>query len=549
MTAQPRREGSATVANDDAAVDRDRRFLILAPTRKDAVLTASLLPDGAVGEICPTLNELVTEVERGAAAILIAEEWVATSDCARLAEVIAMQPAWSDLPVLVLTRPGADSGEVAEAVRTLGNVTLLERPLRMSTLMSAVRTAVRARERQYQIRGYLADRLQAEEALRIADQRKDEFLATLGHELRNPLAPMQAGLQLLKLSNLPDERSVRSVDVMERLLQHLVRLVDDLLEVSRITRGLIDIRKEPVDLCSILRTAVETSRPLVDAADQNLIVEIPDRPVSIAGDVVRLTQVFANLLNNASKYTENGGHIWLTLSVVDQSAVVSVRDDGIGIPPSQLETVFDMFTQVDRSQRRAQGGLGIGLTLVQNIVAMHGGTVEAHSDGANAGSEFVVGLPVVAEPAQVTVSTAVPAQFPPCRILIVDDNSDAADTLQMLLTELGATIAVANSGPEALRALDTFDPDAVLLDIGMPGMDGYEVSRRVRSSTHADVLLIALTGWGQGEDRERSKRAGFDHHLVKPPDIERLREILIERKSRTPLARPRHEAHLDQPQP
>ena len=416
--------------------------------------------------------------------------------------------------------------------------------------MSAVRTAVRARERQYQLRGYLADRLRAEEALRIADQRKDEFLATLGHELRNPLAPMQAGLQLLKLSNLPDQRSVRAVDVMERLLQHLVRLVDDLLEVSRITRGSIDIRTEPVDLCAILRTAVETSRPLIDAADQNLVIDIPDGPVSIAGDAVRLTQVFANLLNNASKFTENGGHVWLTLNVVDQTAVVSVRDDGIGISPTQLETVFDMFMQVDRSQRRAQGGLGIGLTLVQSLVSMHGGTVEAHSDGANAGSEFTVRLPGVAEEARATASTPVPGQFPPCRVLVVDDNSDAADTLNMLLTELGATVAVANSGPEALQTIESFEPDAVLLDIGMPGMDGYEVSRRIRSSNrHSDLLLIALTGWGQGEDRERSKRAGFDHHLVKPPDIDRLRAILAEHQSRTPKVQARQEAHLKHPQP
>ena len=547
---QPRPEDRVSfgkVSDDD--VDRDRRFLILAPTRKDALLTISLLPDGIVGEVCPSLTTLIEAVEQGAAAILIAEEWVASSGCARLAEVIAMQPAWSDLPVLVLTRPGADSGDVAHAVRTLGNVTLLERPLRVSTLTSAVRTAIRARERQYQIRGYLADRLRAEEALRVADQRKDEFLATLGHELRNPLAPMQAGLQLLKLSNLPDDRSVRAVDVMERLLQHLVRLVDDLLEVSRITRGLIDIRKEPVDLCSILRTAVETSRPLVDAADQNLVVEIPAAPVSIAGDAVRLTQVFANLLNNASKYTEHGGHIWLTLEVADTSAVVSVRDDGIGIPPAQLETVFGMFTQVDRSQRRAQGGLGIGLTLVQSLVSMHGGTVEAHSDGANAGSEFVVRLPVVAEEAKPSATKALPDQFPPCRILVVDDNGDAAETLNMLLTELGATVTVANSGPEALRALDSFEPDAVLLDIGMPGMDGYEVSRRIRSSNHAGVLLIALTGWGQGEDRQRSKNAGFDHHLVKPPDIDLLRNILVDHKTRTPPEQARKDAHVSQSQP
>jgi len=525
----------ARVATDPGVgTELDRRVLILAPTRKDALITQSLLlPSGVSGEVCPTMNSLIASLEDGAAAIMIAEEWVSSADTT-LVEVIARQPAWSDLPVLVLTRPGADSGDVLEAVRTLGNVTLLERPLRVATLMSAVHTALRARQRQYQIRGYLADRLRSEEALRVADRRKDEFLATLGHELRNPLAPMQAGLQLLKLSNLPDGRSVRAVEVMERLVQHLVRLVDDLLEVSRITRGLVEIRKETLDLATVLRTAVETSRPLIEAARQELVVQIPGDPVFVTGDAVRLTQVFANLLNNASKYTDSCGHIWLTAVAREGSIAVSVRDDGIGIPAPQLSTVFDMFTQVDRSDRRAQGGLGIGLTLVRSLVTMHGGQVEAQSKGHGSGSEFIVRLPAPAGRARPVADTSQPAPFPARRILIVDDNHDAAETLGMLLSELGATVAVAHSGPEALAALDTFEPDAMLLDIGMPGMDGYEVSRHVRASTrHGNVLLIALTGWGQEDDRERSKRAGFDYHFVKPPDINRMRSILTDHSARS----------------
>ena len=523
----------AAVLEQHAAVDHDRRVLILAPTKKDAVITQALLaPLGVSGEICDSLSDLIAHLESGAAAVLVAEELVASGAGNPLAEVIASQPPWSDLPILVLTLSGADSGEeVNEGVRRLGNVTLLERPIRVATLMSAVQTALRARDRQYQIRGYLAERIRSEHALRVADQRKDEFLATLGHELRNPLAPMQASLQLLKLGNLSDPRAVRAVDVMERLLQHLVRLVDDLLEVSRITRGLVEIRQEPLDLGSVLGTAIETSRPLVDAAQQELTIDLPEQPICVAGDQVRLTQVFANLLNNASKYTDTGGHISVSASTVDGWAEVSVRDDGIGIPAARLGTVFDMFTQVDRSDRRAQGGLGIGLTLVQSLVTMHGGRVAAHSDGPNMGSEFIVRLPVHAAPAEQRAADDEEAdRFPPSRILIVDDNHDAADTLGMLLSELGATVDVAHSGPDALRVLETFHPDAVLLDIGMPGMDGYEVSRHVRSSsTHRDVLLIALTGWGQLDDRERSRRAGFDHHLVKPPDINRLRSILVAR--------------------
>jgi signal transduction histidine kinase/ActR/RegA family two-component response regulator len=533
----------AAVLEPHAEVDHDRRVLILAPTKKDAVITQALLvPAGVAGEICESLSELIAEMEVGAAAILIAEELVASGGATQPAEVIAKQPAWSDLPVLVLTRTGADSGDVDQALLILGNVTLLERPVRVATLLSAIKTALRARDRQYQIRGYLADRIRSEDALRTADQRKDEFLATLGHELRNPLAPMQAGLQLLKLGNLSDPRCVRAVEVMERLLKHLVRLVDDLLEVSRITRGLVEIRKEPLDLGTVIRTAIETSRPLVDAAGQELTIDLPAEPLCVAGDQVRLTQVFANLLNNASKYTDTGGHIWINASRADGWATVSIRDDGIGIPASRLGTIFDMFTQVDRSDRRAQGGLGIGLTLVQSLVAMHGGRVDARSEGQNMGSEFIVRLPLHAVRAeQKPVDPEVSDRFPPCRILIVDDNRDAADTLGMLLGELGATVDVAHNGPDALRALDAFQPDAVLLDIGMPGMDGYEVSRHVRSSaTHSDVLLIALTGWGQLDDRERSKRAGFDHHLIKPPDINRLRSILVARTANADVVDAKH---------
>jgi len=529
----------AAVLEQDTDIDHDRRVLILAPTKKDAIITQALLiPAGVPGEICESLSGLIAELEVGAAAVLIAEELVASGGTNPLAEMIANQPPWSDLPVLVLTRPGADSGNVDEALRTLGNVTLLERPLRVATLMSAVQTALRARARQYQIRGHLEERVNSENALRIADQRKDEFLATLGHELRNPLAPMQAGLQLLKLGNLSDPRCVRAVEVMERLLQHLVRLVDDLLEVSRITRGLVEIRKEPVDVNGVLRTAIETSRPLVDANKQELTIDLPPQPLCVSGDQDRLTQVFANLLNNASKYTETGGHIAVSAASVDGWAEVSVRDDGIGIPASRLATVFDMFTQVDRSDRRAQGGLGIGLTLVRSLVSMHGGHVEARSDGPSMGSEFIVRLPEVAARTEAQPSDSRTDRFPPCRILIVDDNHDAAETLGMLLSELGATVDVAHNGPDALRALDAFTPDAMLLDIGMPGMDGYEVSRHVRVSNHKDVLLIALTGWGQLDDRERSKRAGFDHHLVKPPDIDRLRSILVARTASANVADP-----------
>ncbi len=306
-----------------------------------------------------------------------------------------MQPPWSDLPVLILTRPGADSAETEEAVRTLGNVTLLERPVRLATLVSAVRTAIRARDRQYQIREHLAERARAEESLRLADQRKDEFLATLGHELRNPLSPLLAALHLLRAAGPQDPVVTRVSAVMERQIDHLVRLVDDLLEVSRITRGLIEMQREVLDLGWIVHSAIDTSRPALDAAGHQLSVDLPAETLNVYGDAVRLTQVFANLLTNAAKYTNDGGQIRIRARRVGDRAVVSVSDNGIGIAPEQLTSVFDMFTQLDRSNRRAQGGLGIGLTLVKSLVAMHGGRVEARSPGLGRGSEFVLELPVV----------------------------------------------------------------------------------------------------------------------------------------------------------
>ena len=509
---------------------RDRRVLFLAATAKDAATTQSMLsPLGIRLDVCRTFEALLGEAEVGAAAILLPEEAASSTHNAALRAVLAAQPPWSDLPVLILTRPGADSAESGEAVRTLGNVTLLERPVRLATLVTALRTAIRARERQYEIRQYLADRARAEESLALADRRKDEFLATLGHELRNPLAALLTALQLLKTASIQEPGLVRAIAVMERQLSHLNRLVNDLLEVSRITRGLIEVEREPVDLASVVHSAIDTSRPVLDAAGHQLSVELPTEPVAVYGDAVRLTQVLANLLTNAAKYTNAGGHVWIHVRKEADRAIVSVRDDGIGIAADQLASVFDMFTQVDRSSRQAQGGLGIGLTLVRSLVAMHGGRVEARSEGLGSGSEFIVELPVVAVAGRVLPSeqSKTAKALPRRRILVVDDNRDAAESLGELLTALGATVCVVHSGREALDALDSFGPDSVLLDIGMPAMDGYEVARKIRSTDeHGDVLLIAVTGWGQEHDERRSLAAGFDHHLVKPPDIDKLRELL-----------------------
>jgi signal transduction histidine kinase len=505
----------------------DHRVLVLAPTSRDAAMARTLMaPAGIAMEFCSGLEALVRELREGAAAILVPEEAVLPPRGDLLAEALRRQPAWSDLPVLLMTRPGAESAGLEEAAQQFGNVMLLERPLRVATLSSALRTAVRARQRQYQIRAHLAERARAEAALRTADQRKDEFLATLGHELRNPLAPLATALELLKRSEL-QATARRAADVMDRQVAHLIRLVDDLLELSRITRGVIDVNRAPVDLAAVVRAAVDTSRPALDAAHHTLQVDLPAVPPVVSGDVVRLTQVFANLLTNAAKYTNPGGHVWLTVRSEGAYARVSVRDDGIGIPPGQLASVFDMFTQVDRSARHTQGGLGIGLTLVRSLVEMHGGTVVARSEGPGLGSEFVVDLPLLDGARPAAEDGAVLQRLPARRVLVVDDNRDAAQSLAALLDSLGATVQVAASGHAALAILPTFAPQAVLLDIGMPGMDGYEVARRIRAdASQRGTLLIALTGWGQADDCRRAREAGFDHHMVKPPDLQRLRAWL-----------------------
>ena len=507
----------------------DLRFLVLAPTEKDAEITAGLLRESGIEtDLFFDLESLVRSLELGAAAVLVPEESLAGPLKTPLTAALAKQPAWSDLPILILTWPGADSPESAEAWRTLGNVTLLERPTRMSTLLSAAQTAVRARARQYQIRGHIEEQAKTEEALRSSDRRKDEFLATLGHELRNPLAPISNSLEILKLSGAVDEgTAAQACSVMQRQIHHLNRLVDDLMEVSRITRGIIEVKRDAIGLGAIIKAAVETSRPLLDSMRHRLILEVPEEPVIVLGDAVRLTQVFANLLNNAAKYTNTNGQIAVSLQRKGEHAMVSVKDNGIGIPPVMLAQVFEMFMQVDRSARRAQGGLGIGLTLVRSLVKMHNGVVHARSDGPGLGSEFIVHLPLAAAKVSPKEEDAPVQSIPSRRILIVDDSLDGAESLSVLLRVLGATVALEHSGTAALEAVEKFHPDVVLLDIGMPGMDGYEVARRIRANPeHEKISLIALTGWGQDEDRQRSQAAGFNHHLVKPADIGRLRQLL-----------------------
>lgn len=376
----------------------------------------------------------------------------------------------------------------------------------------------------------ITDRKQAEQALREADRRKDEFLATLAHELRNPLAPLRNALEILRRANGDEPLIEQARTLMERQVSHLVRLVDDLLDVSRITQGKLLLRKEPVDLTDVLQNAIETSRPLIDASDHQLTVSIPSESIQVLADPTRLAQVFANLLNNAAKYTEKGGHIWLTVEPKGEQVAISVRDTGMGIPPEHLHDIFNMFSQIAPVLERSQGGLGIGLSLVKGIMDLHGGSITVHSGGPGKGSEFLVHLPIVikSQPSTPQVNrddgSAHSQKF---RILVVDDLRDAADSMAMMLQLMGHETRTAYDGLEALQTAATFQPHIVLLDIGLPKMNGYETASRIRNETWGgNVALVALTGWGQEDDKRRSLEAGFDHHLTKPVDIPALRNLL-----------------------
>jgi signal transduction histidine kinase/DNA-binding response OmpR family regulator len=363
------------------------------------------------------------------------------------------------------------------------------------------------------------------------DERKNEFLAMLAHELRNPLAPIRNALELLRRSDAPQAQVSWARELIDRQFRHLARLVDDLLDVSRITRGKINLRKEMVEVSSIVSAALETSRPLIEERGHELTVSVPPVPLRILADPARMTQALTNLLNNAAKYTPRGGQIGLGVDRDGDDVVFTVRDNGSGIPPEMLCRIFDLFTQVDRSIDRSQGGLGIGLTLVRRLVELHGGTVSAHSTGPGEGSEFIVRLPLPSSepvpPPRRTETPLPPTKVMSLRILVVDDNADGANTLGLLLRLAGHEVRLAYDGPTAVTTALDFEPHVVLLDIGLPGLDGYQVARQLRmDSRTSDTLLIAVSGYGQEADRIRSREAGFANHLVKPVDFATLRALL-----------------------
>ncbi len=496
----------------------ERRIVICTPTGQDAPLTSRVFRSVDIGSmVCRDTAELLEQLPRGAGALLLAEEVISGSAMRPLADYVASQPTWSDIPILLLTRSGADSLDVRRAVDRLGNVTLLERPVRTIALISAARSAIRARERQYQVRD--------------ADQRKDEFLATLAHELRNPLAPIRTSMGILKHLHPDSDPVTRLRNVVDRQVTHLTRLVDDLLDVARITSGKVVLRKDRITLRSVVNHAVEISSSSMEAKKHRLDVNEAENDYLLNADHARLVQSVANLLVNAAKFTPPGGHIVLGTQAEGDTVTFRVRDNGIGLEPASLTRIFDLFAQTP-VPGEAPTGLGIGLSLARQFAEMHGGKLHAVSDGLGRGSEFVLTLPVVVEQKQSPLSEEVAVVAPAVagrlrKILVVDDNVDAADTLGALLGMDGFAVSTVYDGVAAVAQARAAAPDIVVMDIGMPGMDGYEAARLIRRQPGGDkILLIALTGWGQTNDRKRASEAGFDHHLVKPVDYELLMQCL-----------------------
>jgi signal transduction histidine kinase/CheY-like chemotaxis protein len=452
----------------------------------------------------------------GVGAVLTVEEALTNGDGLKvLGDFVDRQPNWSDLPIVLLTNRGPDSLSVRQALSVLGNVTLLERPVRTLTLITSLQSVLRAREKQYQVRE--------------TDRRKDEFLASLGHELRNPLAPIRTSMSVLT-HLYPDQQPVKKVtEVIERQVTHLTRLVDDLLDVARINSGKIELQRDYTTFAAIIGHVTELCSAAAAARNIKIDLAMPDQEVVLHADYARVVQIVANILSNAVKFTPVDGYISVRAVVEQDVLKIKIKDTGIGLESAALERIFAMFEQSRPPSGQIASGLGIGLSLSRQFAEMHGGSVYVTSEGLGKGCEFVVTLPVVAHhaPAPAPDSSAVlsKADHRPS-VLVVDDNRDAADSLQALFEMENCRVATAYDGYEAVQAVEKSMPDMIVMDLGMPSMDGYEAARRIRRKPESkDVLMIALTGWGQSDARQRTIEAGFDHHLIKPVNFDDIKRI------------------------
>ena len=506
--------------------DFEQRIVVFAPVGKDARLIREVLSRAHLQcHVCAAQGEIVPELGQGAAALFVIEEAFNASFLRELTAFLASQPAWSDLPVIVLSKEGLDSPGIRKIFEQVGNVTLLERPVRSATLLSAALSAGRARRRQYEMRD--------------VDRRKDEFLAILGHELRNPLAPIRSAMDVLNRMPNSDARVRNVTQVVERQVKHLTRLVDDLLDVARITNDKVALQWERVSVANVVQHAVEICRQQIDAGGHTLEVHQPEGTVLLLGDHARLVQSLANVLGNAVKFSPPRSTIELHAVVEGSDIVFAVRDDGVGLDADTLSRIFELFVQGSAGRAHALGGLGIGLSLAQRFTRMHGGTLRAFSEGPGKGSQFVLRMPIVADERRSHVrqeqDAAKDTAADAIRVMVVDDNEDGAEMLQAMLEMDGYQVGKARDGRSAIELAGRLRPQAILMDIGLPDMPGHEAARRIREGTGEDIIFIAMTGWGHDEARQRAAEAGMQHYLVKPVDLTVLRSYLAEIRESLPL--------------
>jgi len=491
----------------------EERILIYAPAGQDAILAGKVLASGAMhSHACHSAGELAEQLALGAGGVLTVDEALHRGAYQVLDEYAHQQADWSDLPIILLTRSGQDSLPLRQAISTLGNLTLLERPVRVLTLITSAHAMLRARQRQYQVRE--------------TQRRKDQFLASLGHELRNPLAPIKTSAALLGHLYPDSEQVARVQAVIERQVTHLTRLVDDLLDVARINTGKIALQYKDFTLEQMLGHVLELCQPAASEQHIGISQDLPPYRVMLHADYARVVQIFANIVSNAVKFTPPGGHIHLAAHMQDSQLLVSIEDNGIGLEREAIARIFCMFEQSRTVEGQMASGLGIGLSLSRRFAEMHGGTVDAYSDGPGHGSRFLVTLPASKKEALDAIAPTMAAAAPAVsdvHVLVVDDNHDAADSLLALFQLEGYTASAAYDGEQALAAVEQAWPQLILMDLGMPGMDGYAAAQRIRQQARGrDVLMIALTGWGQGDARQRTAQAGFDQHVTKPVDFDAI---------------------------
>jgi signal transduction histidine kinase/ActR/RegA family two-component response regulator len=514
------------------SADRDvRRILILAPFGRDAELLCTYLEKAGLHcETCSDMDEVCRGIEEGAGALMFTEEALAAEASHKLALALQAQPPWSEVPVIILT--GLPSIEAKQrSFRELGqrtNITLVDRPVRIQSLISAAQSSLRARMRQYQVQDLmvkLEDRL----------HERDRFLAILGHELRNPLGAILLASQMLDDDGRLDGDHAR---LIERQSRHLSRIVNDLLDLSRVVSGKIVIKRQLIDLRAIAEQSLEVLRESARAHEVSIELRIPNEGVHVNADPVRIDQILNNVLGNAIKYTPEGGHIVISVRGADGQAVICVEDDGVGIAPERIGAIFELFAQAENAIGRSQGGMGIGLALVRNLVELHGGSITAESDGIGKGCKFTIRLPLADATAVASQRPRVQKSKPldPGRkIVIVEDNADVRDLLRLKLGKLGHSVDAVADGVAGVEKILTIKPDMALIDIGLPLLDGYQVASQVRSQLGSEVVLVAVSGFGQPEDKKKAIDAGFDDHITKPADVQDIESLFARFPARNEL--------------